>query len=276
MTDRSARTRGYYARLLEGAESLEIKAVIPQRQIPLAQKRYKLTTRNDDERYIYFFDTLQLDLHRAGIIVRARRVVGDEHDSTVKFRPVDPEKVGKRWRKYRGFKIEADASEHGAVKSASFSMPVEKGLIKRVVAGEKGLAALFTEEQEAFLAEMAGAAPALKTLSVLGPLRAQRWDFEDPACPWPITAELWQREDGAMLMEASVKAPASQGAAVMAGFMAFLAEVGVDRDAQQQAKTRWAVDYHADRLRTAAPESKAGRVRRAAPFGGSRGRKPKG
>ena len=44
-------------------------------------------------------------------------------------------------------------------------------------------------------------------------------------------------------MEVSVKAPAIQAAAVMAGFMAFLAEVGVERDSAQQAKTRWALDY---------------------------------
>ena len=187
MVERGVRTRGHYARLLAGAEAIEIKATIPQRQIADARDRYKLTTRNDDDRYIYFFDTEHLHLLRAGIIARARRVVGKEHDSTVKFRPVDPLKVDKRWRKYRGFKIEADASEEGAVKSASFSMPVEKGLIKRVVAGEKRIAAIFTKEQEAFLREMAGTAPDLGTLSVLGPLRAQRWDFEDPSCPWPIT-----------------------------------------------------------------------------------------
>lgn len=249
MMERGVVTRGHYARLLAGAEALEIKATIPERQIVMARDRYELTTRNDDERYIYFFDTPQLDLIAAGIILRARRVVGGEHDSTVKFRPVDPEKVGKRWRKYRGFKIEADASEEGAVKSASFSMPVEKGLIKRVVAGEKRIASLFTREQEAFLAEVAGKAPDIGRLAVLGPLRAQRWDFEDRACPWPLTAELWVREDGATLMEASVKAPSIQAAAVMAGFMAFLTEVGAERDVHQQAKTRWALDYHAGRLR---------------------------
>lgn len=248
MLERGAGTRGRYARLLAGAESLEIKATIPERQIVLARDRYELTTRNDDERYIYFFDTPRLELLDAGIILRARRVVGGEHDSTVKFRPVDPQKVGKRWRKYRGFKIEADASEEGAVKSASFSMPVEKGLIKRVVAGEKRIASLFTREQEAFLADMAGKAPDLGRLAILGPLRAQRWDFEDRACPWPLTAELWVREDGATLMEASVKAPSIQAAAVMAGFMAFLAEVGAERDIHQKAKTRWALDFHAARL----------------------------
>ena len=50
-------------------------------------------------------------------------------------------------------------------------------------------------------------------------------------------------------MEVSVKAPAIQAAAVMAGFMAFLAEVGAERDTNQQAKTHWALDHYAARLR---------------------------
>jgi hypothetical protein len=247
--DRGEKTKGRYARLLAGAEAIEIKATIPQAQVKPALKRYGLTERNDDERHIYFFDTPDLKLLKSGIIARARRVVGGEHDSTIKFRPVDPARVGKRWRKYKDFKIEADASERGVVKSASFSMPVAKGLIKSVAAGKKGIAALFTAEQEAFLAELAGKAPDFATLALLVPLRAQRWDFEDAACPWPITAELWRRGDRATLMEVSVKAPAAQGAAVMAGFMAFLAEVGAERDRAQQAKTHWALDYYAGHLR---------------------------
>jgi hypothetical protein len=204
--------------------------------------------------------------------------VGDDHDSTIKFRPVDAARVGKKWRKYRDFKIEADASEKGLVKSASFSMPVAKGLIKRVVAGEKSVAALFTKEQEEFLAEMAGSVPDLAQLSILGPLMAQRWDFEDPACPWPITAELWTRADRATLMELSVKAPAIQAAAVMAGFMAFLAEVGAERDLSQQAKTRWALEYSAARLHGKSA-ARARRRSKAAPKKArraeKRGRKPK-
>jgi hypothetical protein len=254
---RGAMTHGRYARLMEGAEAIEIKATIPPKQVAGALAHYKLTASNDEQRFIYFFDTPKLELLAAGIIARARRVVGDEHDSTIKFRPVNPEKVGKRWRKFRDFKIEADASEKGIVKSASLTMPVAKGLIKRVVAGDKGIATLFTEEQEAFLAEMSGGrTPEFARLAVLGPLEAQRWDFEDPACPWPITGELWRRADGATLMEVSVKAPAVQAAAVMAGFMAFLAEVGAERDVAQQAKTHWALDYYASRLRAKRPARK--------------------
>ncbi len=265
--ERGASTRGRYAALLEGAEAIEIKATIPHAQVAKALARYKLTTKNDRERFIYFFDTPRLELFASGIIARARRIIGDEHDSTIKFRPVDAAKVAKRWRKFRDFKIEADASEKSIVKSASLTMPVARGLIKRVVAGQKGIPALFTSEQEAFLKEMAGRVPDLSKLAVLGPLNAERWDFEDPACPWPITAELWRRADGATLMEVSVKAPATQGAAVMAGFMAFLAEVGAERDKGQQAKTRWAIDYYATRLRkkaTARSRTGRGQARRKA------------
>ena len=122
----SATVRGRIARATAGAEAIEIKATVPDRQIRMALKRFGLDRSNDEQRYIYFFDTPGLDLLRAGIITRARRIVGDTHDCTVKLRPVEPADVASKWRKYRDFKNEADASEEGLVKSASFSMPAEK------------------------------------------------------------------------------------------------------------------------------------------------------
>jgi len=259
--ERGAATRGKVAKAVAGAEAIEIKATIPNEQIKQALARFRLTTRNDEERFIYFFDTPKLDLNSAGVIARARRVVGDDHDSTVKFRPVNPADVGQKWRKYKDFKIEADASEKGLVKSASFSMPVAKGLIKRVAGGKKPIAEIFTAEQEAFLKAMAGRAIDFASLAVLGPLVAQRWQFKDPACPWPITAELWKRGDGKRLMEVSIKAPVVQAAAAVGGFMAFLAEVGAERDKNQQTKTRWALDYYVAKLaRTPARKVPAGKT----------------
>ena len=141
-------TQGKITKMIFGADAIEIKATIPDAQIEKALTRYSLTLDNDEERYIYFFDTPALDLAKEGIIARARRVVGDEHDSTIKFRPVVPEDISDKWRNSNGFKIEADASEKGIVKSASFTMSVKKGLIKAVVEGEKPIEKLFTKEQE--------------------------------------------------------------------------------------------------------------------------------
>lgn len=239
--ERGAATQGKVAAAVAGAESIEIKATIADRQVRQALARFGLTARNDEKRFIYFFDTPGRDLLAAGLIARARREVGGAHDTTVKFRPVDPAKVGQTWRKYRDFKIEADASEKGFTMSASFSMPVAKGLIKRAAAGKLPLAKTFAAEQKKFVKAMTGRALDFATLAVFGPLQAHRWQFRDPACPWPIAAELWKRRDGQQLMEVSIRVPVVQTAAAVGGFMAFLAEVGAERNRSEQSKTRWAL-----------------------------------
>jgi len=245
----SATSQGKVAQLVAGVDAIEIKVTVQDAHVDAALQRYGLTVDNDEERYIYFFDTTDLALFSRGVVARARRVVGDQHDSTVKFRPVTPGEVPDRWRAFEGFKLEADASETGMLKSASLTMPVAKGLIKRVVGGDAAIEKLFTREQEAFLASIGGRHVDYASLNVFGPLQSHRWKFDDPACPWTITAELWKRADAARLMELSIKAPVVQAAVAIAGFTAHLAEIGAARDIEQQTKTRWALQYHADLLR---------------------------
>jgi hypothetical protein len=50
-------------------------------------------------------------------------------------------------------------------------------------------------------------------------------------------------------MEVSIKAPIVQAAVAIGGFMAFLAEVGAERDTRQQTKTHWALDFYAAKIR---------------------------
>jgi hypothetical protein len=254
---RGAHTKDRAAKAVAGSDFVEIKATIPPHQVAQAMERFDLHAENDEERLIYFFDTPNLDLLRIGIVGRARRRVGGKHDSTIKFRPVEPDQVPDRWRSLEGFKIEADATDRGVVRSASLTMPVKRGLIKQVAAGEAPISSLFTEEQVAFLFRLSSHQFDTKAVVTLGPIEAFRWKFEDPALPWPLTAELWRRPDGAEILELSVKAPAVQAAVIYYGFMAFLAELGKERDESQQAKTKWALDFFAERYRTAgsSPES---------------------
>ena len=245
MVERGAATRGKVAKTVAGADDVELKATIPHKQIHWGLRRYNLTKANDEERHIYFFDTPGLELFHSGVVLRARRIIGGDHDSTVKLRPVDPGKVPAKWKKYAGFKIEADAGENGVVKSASLTMPVAKGIIKRVAEGKLGIAALLTDEQKRFLLEMAKVELDLVRLMIMGPMQAQRWKFTDPGLPWPITAELWQRDDGELIFEASIKAPIEQAAVAAGGFLAHLTEIGAERDHAQEAKTRWALEHYA-------------------------------
>ena len=262
--ERGAATKGRAAKVVAGADFVEVKATIPSQHVAAALTRYGLDPAKQADRYIYFFDTPDLSLLAAGVIARARRVVGGRHDSTVKFRPVVPDDVPTRWQKYRGFKIEADASDRGVVTSASLTMPVEKGLIKRVAAGDERIGRLFTEEQINFLLSLAHRKLDYSKLIALGPVEAFRWKLAEPALPWPLTLELWRRPDGEQIMEVSVKAPAVQAAVIYFGFMAFLAEVGAERDANQQAKTRWALDFFAARAKPKAAAGARGKARKPA------------
>ena len=261
---RGTATKGRAAKVVAGADFVEVKATIPPGQVAAALKRYGLDPSKQTDRYVYFFDTPDLALLSAGVIARARRVVGGRHDSTVKFRPVVPDQVPKRWQKYKGFKIEADASDRGVVTSASLTMPVEKGLIKQVAAGSEPIGSLFTEEQVNFLLSMAHRKLDYTKLAVLGPIQAFRWKLAEPALPWPLTVELWRRPDGEHIMEVSVKAPAAQAAVIYFGFMAFLAEVGAERDENQQAKTRWALDYFAAKAKQKAAAGARAKARKPA------------
>jgi hypothetical protein len=55
-----------------------------------------------------------------------------------------------------------------------------------------------------------------------------------------------------------------QAAVAVGGFMAFLAEVGAERDKSQQAKTRWALDYYVGKL-ARPPAHKAAAGKKSAP-----------
>ena len=250
-------TKGRAEKAIAGSAFVEIKATIPPHQVEHVLTRFDLHAENDDERFIYFFDTPDLALFAAGIIARARRRPGGKHDSTIKFRPVEPDDVPERWQSVEGFKIEADASDRSVVRSASLTMPVKKGLIKQVAAGDEAIGRLFTEEQINFLLTLTNRRFDPATVVVLGPIEAFRWKFEDPALPWPLSAELWRRPDGEEILELSVKSPAIQAAVIYFGFMAWLAEIGAERDERQQAKTRWALEYFAERQEPGARSTEA-------------------
>jgi len=238
---RGEETRGQVAKTLAGADGVEIKATIPTKQIASAMQHFGLRV-DRRERYVIFFDTPTTDLFQSGIILRSRRIIGGVHDSTLKIRPVDPEKVPPMWRAHPGFKIEADASEKGITKSASLTLPVGKGLIKEMLAGKEPISSLFGPDQLDMLLGLMARKVDFALVRATTPVRAWRWRFTHPGCPWSMTGELWQREDEAQLFEVSVKVPVVQAAAGIAGFMAFLAEMGAERDIGQQAKTRWVLN----------------------------------
>ena len=129
-------------------------------------------------------------------------------------------------------------------------MPVARGTIKRVASGELGVAALLSAEQMRFLRDVAKLQFELTRLQSWGPAGATL-EVHGTCAALADYRELWRRDDGALILEASIKAPIEQAAVAAGGFLAHLAEIGAERDHTQEAKTRWALDHYAGKARLA-------------------------
>src|SRR5205085_3063036 len=105
--------------LLKGADTTELKLTVPYNQARAANQKLRMDPLDAQIRQVFFFDTPDLALSAAGVVVRARRVAGKGDDSVVKLRPVVPDQLSPKLRKTDGFGVEVDAMPGGFVCSAS-------------------------------------------------------------------------------------------------------------------------------------------------------------
>ena len=105
--------------LSAGSDSVELKLTVPEADHRSAVAALGLDPLDAQIRLVSFFDTPDLALNRAGLIVRARRVQGREDDSVIKLRPVVPEQLPDELRHAPGMVVELDAMPGGYVCSAS-------------------------------------------------------------------------------------------------------------------------------------------------------------
>ena len=79
--------------LTKGADSVELKLTVPADSQRTALKALKIDPLDAQIRQVFFFDTPDLTLNGAGVVVRARRVQGKGDDTVVKLRPVVPQEL---------------------------------------------------------------------------------------------------------------------------------------------------------------------------------------
>src|SRR3954452_24914291 len=77
-------------RLIRGANSVELKLTVPVSAHRATVQGLPIDPVEAQPRQVYFFDTPDLALYRAGVVVRARRTQGGKGDTVVKLRPVEP------------------------------------------------------------------------------------------------------------------------------------------------------------------------------------------
>jgi len=243
------RKRKAFESKIEGADKVEIKITVARRDEERTYEALKVGERDAARREIYFFDTPKLTLNKAGVVLRARAIEDDDHDSVVKIRPVDPDKVDDKWREVRRFKLEADSVGNKVVMSASLKAKQKKSAIEKVVDGKDDISHLFSETQKAFLAEFYDGPVELDDLSILGPVRTLRADISRPAMAYELTAEYWTLPDDSHLLELSIKCPPEEAVVAREVFEAFLAGHGLDPNGAQATKTTLALTSLAERVK---------------------------
>jgi hypothetical protein len=230
-------------RLIEGADSVELKLTVPDEDRRSTVVALGMDPLDAYLRQVFFFDTPDLALDRAGVVTRARRSQGKPDDSVVKLRPVDPGDLPDDVRESKWFGVEVDAMPGGFVCSGSFKGELKGGHVKEAIAGERPLGKLYSKEQRAFWEEHAPDGLDLDDLSILGPVTVLKLKYEPEGYGRKLVAELWLYPNGERILELSTKCKPSEAFDVAARTRAYLSERGVNLSGEQQTKTRTALEY---------------------------------
>lgn len=238
--------------LIDDADSVELKLTVDESNQRSAVRSFGMDPLEAQIRQVFFFDTPDLALDKAGLVVRARRVQGRGDDTVVKLRPVVPAELPGKIRSSPSFGVEVDAMPGGFVCSGSMKGALGPGdAVKQAVAGERPLRKLFSKEQRALFAEHAPSGITLSDLAVLGPIPVLKLKMSPKHFDRKVVAELWLYPSGARILELSTKCAPSEALRVAMGARALLAERGVDTHGRQQTKTRTALNFFSRELKAA-------------------------
>jgi hypothetical protein len=236
-------------RLIKDSDSVELKVTVPESALRSTVMAVGIDPLEGQIRLVTFFDTPELALDKAGVVVRARRIRGKGDDSIIKLRPVVPAELPAELRRSAGFNIEVDALPGGFVCSAAMKGAVRSRDVQGVLRGELSPRKLFSKEQRAFFSAHAPEGIALDDLSVLGPIFVLKFRFNPEDLGRRLMAEVWLYPDGGRILELSARCGTTEAFHVAAETRAFLAGRGIDLLGDQQTKTRKALQFFAKALK---------------------------
>ena len=241
--------------LMKGSDSVELKLTVATEEHRATIARLPIDPVEAEPRQAFFFDTPDLTLDKAGLVVRARRIAGGRGDTVVKLRPVVPSELPAAVRQSVAFKTEVDAMPGGFVASGSMKGRSTAQEIQEAVQGTRALRKIFSKEQRAFFAEHAPEGVDFEDLVPLGPTFLLKLTFMPKELARKFVAEMWLYQDGSRILELSTKALPNEAFQVAAEARAYLVSKGVDLSGVQQTKTRTALNFFKNQLKAAAKQS---------------------
>jgi hypothetical protein len=237
--------------LVRQSDSIELKLTVPASAYRQAAKAMALDPLTAQIRQVYFFDTPELTLNQAGVVVRARRIQGRDGDSTVKLRPIEPGEVSEAVRASKQFSIEVDAMPGGYVCSGSMKSVVKPTAVLESANSVQPLRKLFSKEQRAFYAAHAPDGISIDDLSVLGPILVLKLKIPPGGFSRRLVVEMWIYPDGSRVVELSTKCLPGEGLEAAVEARRYLESLGIPVGGEQQTKTKTALEFFAAELTAA-------------------------
>jgi len=233
--------------LMKGAGSVELKLTIPESAQRSTVQALGMDPLGAQVRLVSFYDTPDLQLESAGVVVRARRVAVKGDDSVVKLRPVVPSELARNVRESPWCMVEVDAMPGGFVCSASMK-GIPDTAVSDVADGSAPLRKLYSKEQRAFFAAHAPDGIGFEDLSLLGPIFVLKLKATPQGYGRKMVVELWLYPDGTRILELSTKCAPDEAFQVAAESRAFLTERDIEIGGAQTTKTRKALEFFSKQL----------------------------
>jgi hypothetical protein len=242
LTELPGEQLGALLALMSSSDSVELKVTLPEAAQRSAVAVLGLDPLESQIRQVFFFDTPDLTLNKAGIAVRARRSQGRSADTVVKLRPVVPEELPEDIRHSASLKVEVDAMPGGYVCSASMKGRATNENVRALVGGKGRIRKLFSKEQRAYYQAHAPEGLALDDLRALGPIFVLKVVTFPAELGRKFTAEMWLLPDGSRILELSTKCLPNEAFQVGVESRAYLEGLGLDLSGETQTKTKTALE----------------------------------
>lgn len=208
---------------------LEFKVLVDtstQTQVTLSKLKFSRVLA--EHSYVYYYDTRDLKLFSAGLVIRSRSFPGAGGEVMVKAKPLEESDLDASWFDVPGLSCEIDAVPLKAQSSCSIRLPMPASSIDKVVTGHKPLDHILKPDQEFFANDFGGYDRVSARVRPLGPIESWRWRVPNSA-GWRVMAEYWTLPSGASYIELSIKGLSMDHDKLEAALAKIISDTSVDR-----------------------------------------------
>jgi hypothetical protein len=182
-------------------------------------------------------------LTTAGVILRARHKPGSTDDSTIKLRPGRRSQLTDDWLEAEEgddweVKVEADWAGARRVLAISHTADRPDDVVVDAGHGRRSATSLFTGSQRAFLRDCSPIGINLRTLTVLPPVTATRWDTVEKAPGHlDVRAERWTVDHLDFLELSTVTKQLADAESRQSALVDYVDSLGITVDTAPESKT---------------------------------------